>query len=309
MLINSIFDLPYFGEVAALCAAIFWSIAVIIFKSASKLISPFLITALKNTIALFLFFISFVLFDIPIWYEQFSNTDYLKIIISGCLGMGFADALFLYSLSKIGANRIAIINCFEPVSIYFFSSIMLGTILSLNQLVGFFVILISILIINYENDKKDIPYEVKRFGMGLQICAILLSSFGIVLIKPILSNINNLILVQLWVAVFRLFPGFIISWIIFLFQKNKLSLLKPLKNFKILGKVILSSGLGTYVALSFWIIGYANIDKPPVASILGQTSVVFIIILSWVFLKEKISKIRIISILFALVGVCLTILY
>ena len=41
-------NFPYFGELSALCAAIFWSIAVIIFTSASQVLSPFLITALKN---------------------------------------------------------------------------------------------------------------------------------------------------------------------------------------------------------------------------------------------------------------------
>ena len=34
----------YFGEIAALIAALCWSVAVIIFRSASKEISPFLIT-------------------------------------------------------------------------------------------------------------------------------------------------------------------------------------------------------------------------------------------------------------------------
>ena len=56
-----------------LSAAMCWSIAVIIFKSASKLLSPLLITALKNSIALFSFIILFLLFDIPIWYDGFSS--------------------------------------------------------------------------------------------------------------------------------------------------------------------------------------------------------------------------------------------
>ena len=299
----------YFGEITALSAAIFWSIAVIIFKSASQHISPFLITALKNTIALICFIIAFIVFDIPIWYSEFSNIDYIKIIISGCLGMGFGDAMFIYALSKIGANRVAIINCFEPVVIYFFSSIMLGTILSFQQFIGFSIVVISILIITYENDTDDISADLKKWGMVLQIFAVLLSSFGIVLIKPVLSKVNNLIDVQIWVTVFRLFPGFIIAWLIFLFQKNKLKLLRPLKNLHILWKIILSSGLGTFLALSFWILGYANIKEPPIASILGQTSTIFIIILSWLFLKEKISKLRIVSIVCAIIGVCLTILY
>ena len=302
-------NFPYFGELSALCAAIFWSIAVIIFTSASQVLSPFLITALKNTIALVFFLIAFIIFDIPIWYTEFSNTDYIKIIVSGCLGMGFGDAMFIYALSKIGANRVAIINCFEPVVIYFFSSIMLGTILSVQQFFGFAIVVISILIITYENDTDDILSYIKKRGMALQIFAVLLSSFGIVLIKPVLSKVDDLIYVQIWVTVFRLFPGFIIAWLIFLFQKNKLQLLAPLKNLKILWKIILSSGLGTFLALSFWILGYANIKEPPIASILMQTSTIFIIVLSWLFLKEKISRVRIISIICAVIGVCLTILY
>ena len=70
----------------------------------------------------------------------------------------------------------------------------------------------------------------------------------------------------------------------------------------------IGSGLGTFLALGCWIIGYANIEQPPIASILGQTSVIFIILLSWIFLKEKITSIRLVSMFFALIGVCLTIL-
>ena len=98
---NQITSSLYFGELSAISAAICWSIAVIIFRSASKELSPYLIVALKNTIALFLFIISFLIFDIPLWYDKLIFSDYIKIIISGILGMGFADILFIYALSKI----------------------------------------------------------------------------------------------------------------------------------------------------------------------------------------------------------------
>ena len=303
---NTIINSTYFGEICALSAAICWSFAVIIFKSASKSLSPLLITALKNTIALLLFIVFFLIYGIPIWYDGFTTSDYIKIIISGCLGMGFGDVLFIYALSKIGANRIAIINCFEPAVIYFFSIIMLGTILTFQQLLGFIIVITSLLIISYEKDQDDIDKKTKMYGLMLQVIAIFLSSFGIVLIKPVLSKVTHSIDLQLWVTVFRLFPGFIVAWTIFLFQKNKHILLRPLKeNSKVLRKILLSSGLGTFIALSFWIIGYANIEKPPIASIIGQTSVIFITILSWVILKEKISKIRILSMVIAILGVLL----
>ena len=176
---NQITSSSYFGVGAALSAAIFWSIAVIIFKSASEEISPFLITALKNTIATICFFSLFIFIDIPIWYDGFETLDYLKIVVSGILGMGLADVIFLYALSKIGANRIALINCFEPVVIYILSVIFLSTVLTSQQILGFVIVIIAILIINYEKDIDDLDFRVKRLGIMLQISAVILSSIGI----------------------------------------------------------------------------------------------------------------------------------
>ena len=301
-----IIKLNYFGEFCALMAALCWSIAVIVFKSASNTISPILIVALKNSIALIFFIITFIVFDIPFWHDAFSNFDYLKIVLSGLLGMGLGDILFITALSRIGANRVAIVNCFEPAVIYIFSIFILGTVLTMQQLIGFSVVIISLFIISYENDYDDIALTDKSSGLFMQIMAIILSSIGIVIIKPVLSKVTYSIELQIWVTVFRLFPGFIFAWIVFLVQNNKSDLIKPLKNNSVMiGKLILSSGLGTFIALSFWIIGYANIEKPPVASIIGQTSVIFISILSWYILKEKISRLRIISMLVAILGVLL----
>lgn len=305
---NHLINSPYFGIISALLAAFCWSIAVIIFKSASNFLSPLLIVTLKNTIAVFCFIVMFIFFEIPLWYANLDFIDYLKIILSGILGMGVSDLLFIHALSKIGANRVAIINCFEPAVIYCFSIIILGTYLTILQFIGFLIVIIALLIISYEKDDSEIEKTVKHRGMLTQILAVILSSFGIVLIKPILSKINSSIASQLWVTFFRLFPGFIFTWLIFLFQKNKLKLLLPLKNKSIAIKIIISSGLGTFIALSFWIIGYANIQKPPIASIIGQTSVLFIILLSYLFLNEKISKIRIIAMIIALSGVLFIIL-
>ena len=302
---NQIINYTYFGEMAAISAAICWSFAVIIFRSASNELSPFLITALKNTIALLLFTLSFLTFKMPLWMDSFLISDYIKIIISGFLGMGIGDILFIYALSKIGANRVAIVNAFEPAVIYMFSITMLGTILTIQQLIGFIIVILSMIIMGSEKDSNDINPRIKRNGMLLQILAVVISSFGIVLIKPVLNKINGNMEAQIWITTFRLVPGFIIAWIVFLFQKNKKQLLIPLKKSKNLWKIILGSGIGTFIALSFWIIGYSYIDKPPIASIIGQTSVIFITILAWLILNEKISKIRLISMGIAIAGVLL----
>jgi len=295
------------GEIFSLMAALFWSIAVVIFRSLSNSISPFLINALKNTIALICFIILLLILKIPLWNDTFTNTQYIKFIISGFLGMGIADAVFIYALSKIGANRIAILNCFEPVVIYFLTLFFLsGNWLTGIETVGFIIVIISILIISYERDESDIPPKVKQQGLILQICAILFSSISMVMIKNILNGYQNEPDVILWIAVLRLFVGFLISWTIFLFLKDYKQLLKKLRGRNLIIKVISSSILGTFMALTCWIMGQAYIKKLALASIIGQTSLIFIMFFSWLFLREKITKTRIIASIFALIGVFLS---
>ena len=294
------------GEVLAIMAALFWSIAVVIFKSLTQKISPFLVNALKNTIALACFIITLSLLKIPLLNLTFTSEEYTKFIISGLLGMGIADAVFIYSLSKIGANRIAILNCFEPIAVYCFTFFLLGTSLSLLESIGFIIVIISILVISYEKDQDDIEPKIKRQGIMLQICAILCSALSMVMIKDILnlhrSDVNSII----WIAVFRLFIGFIASWAIFLCLKNTKKLLVTIKEKTIIIKIITSSVFGTFMALGCWMMGQAYIEKLPLASILGQTALIFILIFSWLFLNEKITKVRIIASAFALLGVFLS---
>ena len=70
--------------------------------------------------------------------------------------------------------------------------------------------------------------------------------------------------------------------------------------------LILAIVFGTFMALSCWMMGQAYIEKLPLASILGQTALIFILLFSWIFLNEKITRIRIIASAFALLGVFLS---
>ena len=90
-----------------------------------------------------------------------------------------------------------------------------------------------------------------------------------------------------------------------MFQKNKKQLLLPLKEKSNFRPLLIASVIGPFLALGCWILGYALIDKPSVTSIIGQTSVVFIVILSWLFLKEKITRLRVLSTIFVFIGVIL----
>ena len=180
--------------------------------------------------------------------------------------------------------------------------------LALIQIFGFFITITGLLILTYEKDYEDINYKVKRFGILLVLGAMACTGFGVVYLKTVLNRINEDgvdIHLNLWVTAFRLLPGVILSWIIFLLKKNKYDLIQPLKIKHNLRLLCIASFLGPFLALGFWILGYTFIEKPSVTSIIGQTSVVFIVILSWLFLKEKITKLRILSTTLVFIGVIL----
>ena len=302
------YNFLYIGEFSALAAALFWSIAVILFKSVGNKVLPIVLNPLKNSIAFLIFMIVFFIFDIPFWYDGLDQIDYIKLIISGAIGMGIVDTIYLHTLNIIGANRSAILSTMEPGAVFIISYIMLGTLMTTMQFIGFCIVIVSLLIIAYENDIEEIDTYEKRKAIYLQIFLFFCSAFNIVLIKPVLDKINHSIPLQLWAVVFRLLPGVLITVLFLLFQKNKQQILYPLKQKYIFIRILIGATIGTFMALSFWILGYSNIKYPPVASLLGQTSCVFIIILAWIALKEPISKKRIAAMMVSIIGVVLVII-
>ena len=299
----------YIGIVFALCASILWSITVVTIRPITNNISPFLINPIKNSIGFLLFFISFILFDIPLWYTQLIPYEYLIILLSGTLGMFLGDTIFIYALNKIGANRVAIVDAFSPVVIFIYSLILLpNQSLEFVQIIGFILTIIGLLILTNENDFEDIDPNIKIKGILLVLGAMLCTGFGVVYLKTVLNRINETgydIKLNLWVTAFRLIPGVLFSWILFLLQKNKLKKISPLKLKQNYIPLIIASVIGPFLALGCWILGYAFIDKPSIASIIGQSAVIFIILLSWLFLKESLTKLRILSAVLVFFGVIL----
>ena len=99
------------------------------------------------------------------------------------------DTKSIYALSKIGANRVAIVDSFSPFIIYFYSILMLNNqTLSYMQFLGFIIAIFAILILTYEQDYDDINFKVKRNGILLVLFAMSCTGFGVVLLKSVLKN-------------------------------------------------------------------------------------------------------------------------
>ena len=96
-------------------------------------------------------------------------------------------------------------------------------------------------------------------------------------------------------------PLTLLSYITMSIMHNKKEIVTQLSNKKVWPIILLGSFLGTYVGFAMWVIGMAK-TSASVASILNQTSTIFIAFFGWLILKETFSKKMMLCFLIAVVG-------
>ena len=294
--------IPYMGEICSLLSAIFWALAIIIFKKIGNRVSPMVINPVKSIIGLLLFILTCLIMGVPLMpNSQFSNTDFLILSISGIIGIGIADIIFLHSLNILGAGISAIVDTVYSPFVILFAFILLGESLTFTQLIGGALIIGSVL---YASTKiQNIPVDRKRFKLGILygIGSIAMMAFGIVIIKPILNTVSDNVGLQLWIASYRLVSGVLVSGSIMLIANRKQNILGALRDRTLWLPLIVSSVLAAYLGIAMWVMGM-SMTTASISSILNQTATIFILIFAWIFLGEPLTKRRILSIVVAMCG-------
>jgi drug/metabolite transporter (DMT)-like permease len=294
--------IPYMGEICSLLSAIFWALAIIIFKKIGDRVSPMVINPVKSIIGLSLFILTCLIMGVPLMpNSQFSNTDLLILSISGIIGIGIADIIFLHSLNILGAGISAIVDTVYSPFVILFAFILLGESLTFTQLMGGALIIGSVL---YASTKiQNIPVDRKRFKQGILygIGSIAMMALGIVMIKPILNTVSDNVGLQLWIAGYRLVSGVLVSGSIMLIANRKQNILRALRDRTLWLPLIVSSVLAAYLGIAMWVMGM-SMTTASISSILNQTATIFILIFAWIFLGEPLTKRRILSIVVAMCG-------
>ena len=175
----------------------------------------------------------------------------------------------------------------------------LGEELRIIHFLGGGLIIGSIIYLSASPEKKNV--EDLTQGLILGVIAYTLMALGIVIIKPILTRCADSMYTQMWIILYRLIPGTLLSYATMLFMLTKTEIKTQLSDKKIWPVILLGSFLGTYVGFAMWIVGMAK-TSASIASILNQTSTIFIAFFGWLILKERFSRKMIVCFLIALLG-------
>jgi len=296
------YSLPVGELLSALCALV-WAIAVIFFKKTGEFVSPLSLNIYKNIVAIILWIPTLFIFKTPIlprvpgWY-------YLITCISGFLGITIADTLFFMCLNRIGANLTALVDCLYTPMVLLLLGFVFSEPIGISILISGVLIISGILIGTLKREDFGVSKKDFFYGLLLGSLSMFFVAVGIVMMKEPLGNYKSAFesVPLLWLTGFRILSAtiFLVAGaVIHKDRKKHFSCFIPSRAWK---TMLPGSILGTYISMVIWLAGWKYSANPAVATVLNQLTLIFVMILSAIYLGEKITVRRILAVFLAGAG-------
>ena len=290
------------GHGSALLCAVFWAFGVILFRKSGKLLPPLFLNLFKNIVGVILLVMTGIVLQTDFFPAHITRTEIAILVLSGVLGVGVADTVFFSALKRLGANRIAIVDCTYSPSVIAMSVIYLDEPTPPNLILGAALTVLAVFIASFEPNTSAWKSSDKK-GLFFAILAVVMTAFSIAIVKPILNKSDTI-----WVASIRLFSGLVFVGLqVMLSSKDRTMILPYLKDKRLLHTVVPAAIVGTYLGFLFWTLGmkYANTNT---ASVLNQLSNVLVLPLSYVFLSERLEPRHVVAVILGFGGASLALL-
>jgi drug/metabolite transporter (DMT)-like permease len=292
---HSVQTSPFLGEILSVGSAFGWAIAVLLFRVSGKSVHPLGLSLFKNVLATGLFILTMLLLGEPLlprapWHS------YGLLALSGAIGLALSDTLFFYCLNLLGAGLTAIVDCLYSPFVILFSILFIRERMSVRQVVGVLSILSAVFLISRKGGEGMPPRKNLILGIGLGALAMVTMAAGIVMIKPLLNHSPIL-----WASFLRMGAGALAVAGVLLFHPRRHVMCGPLaisSNWRIM---VPASVLGAYFANIAWMAGM-KLTRASVAAPLNQLNTIFIFILAAIFLREKVTKGKMVAVVLATLG-------
>jgi len=272
----------YQGEIFSVVCALIWAISVIFLRTASASVPALELNILKNAIGTGLFALTLIIMG----SGQFAGLTVgtLGLLgISAVLGITIADTCFLKALNLLGAGRNAVLDCLYSPFVIVLSVIFLQESFGLKQAMGFVLIVGGVLMATASSQRDPISKSKLWRGLGYGSLSMLFMAIGVVISKPLLADTSP-IAVSAWRLLIGLLGG--VVWVVVSGRSRRsIAVFRgPLPWVSI----TMGAVLGAWLALMVWMAGF-KYTEASTASILNQTSVIFIVVLAAIFLREPVG--------------------
>lgn len=288
----------YAGHIWSLLNAVTIAFAIILYRKSGESVDPVGLNLFKNILAFVLFIPTIYLFGETL-FRPAPVSDYVILLISGALGIGLGDSLFFMSLNRLGAGRVAIVDCMYAPFTIGLAFIFLGESMSVLQIIGVTMIVSAVLAGALEKMPTTTARRNTVWGFVIGTLSMASMAVGIIIVKPILERSP-----LLWVTEVRLASGIFVLMLFTWIHPKRKEIVRSVVATHSWKYIIPGSFMGAYCAMLFWLAGmkYAHAS---VAAALNQTSNIFIFVFAAWLLHERITLVRLVAICLAVAGVML----
>lgn len=182
------------GELAALGAAICWTISAVLYKEALADVKPISanIVRLASTSAIVILFLV-IIGKFGVLTSLSSHVVGLALI-SGVIGLGFGDTLYLISLRSIGVARAVPITCIYPLFNLLWAVFLKGEHVTEGIVFGAVAIVFGIWLLSLEKEPNTHETQKKKLvkGMASALATAVLWSVSITMINMAVKETPSL---------------------------------------------------------------------------------------------------------------------
>ncbi|HVJ64229.1 MAG TPA: DMT family transporter [Bdellovibrionota bacterium] len=266
---------PY---LSILLSTMLWSVATMLYATLGRNIGVRRLNFFKALFSLIFFFIATLIWGSFTWPRE---VIYL-LLGSGFLGFALGDLFIFYGFSKMGAGRALMLTAFAPLFVLMWSHLLYDTATQPRVFLGVLALIACLFFLSLEKLKS---FEVRPKVFLAVIFGISLESLGVVFSKEAFNLAPTL---DAFSANFFRISISLVFLIVFLGVK-RVSLNPNDITRRDLKLTILSSFLGTFLALFFYLNALSQ-GEAPVISALSNLSPIYAAIFDHVLAKRWPTK-------------------
>lgn len=288
----------YAGHIWSLLSAVTIAFAIILYRKSGESVDPIGLNLFKDILAFLLFIPTICLFGDTL-FRPAPLRDYVMLVLSGALGIGLGDSLFFMSLNRLGAGRVAIVDCLYTPFTIGLAFIFLDDSLTVLQIIGATMIVSAILAGATEHMPTTAAHQRTVSGFVIGTIAMVSMATGVIIVKPVLERSP-----LLWVTEVRLAAGIFVLLLVTWIHPQRRQIVRSVLSTHSWAYLLPGSFLGAYLSMLYWLAGMQTIHVS-IAAALNQTSNIFIFIFAAWLLRERITLLRLVAITLAVGGAML----
>lgn len=297
----------YFGEIAALLTAVFWTVTSMAFESAGKKVGSLAVNLIRLVMAFF-FIGAYSYFARGFFFPSDATFYQWKwLAISGLIGFVIGDLLLFQAFVVIGARISMLMMSLTPPFAAFVGWLVLEEVLTPKNWLGMLVTLTGIIIVILKRGKTERNGIIKRRlqssyslpGILLALGGALGQATGLVYSKLGMGDYDAFSASQI-----RVLAGIAGFSVLFVFMKRWPRVWTALKNGSAMKRITLGAFFGPFLGVSFSLLAVQRTETGIAATLMAIVPVL-IIAPAVIIFKEKVNWKEILGAVITVTGVAL----